>query len=88
MKNKRSWFLAFFVPFLIVGALTVWHWYDYGLQDMRNARAKIWGTELFQVGDEAESLKFALLIGSVCAIPAGLSGLAIYFVIRKLQRKS
>lgn len=80
--------IAFSLPFLIVGGLTVWHWYDYGLQDMRNARAKIWGTELFQAGDEAESLRFALMIGAACAVPAGLSGLAIYFVVRKFRRKS
>lgn len=88
MKNKRALIIAFTLPFLIVGGLTVWHWYDYGLQDMHTARAKIMGTEVFQPGDEMVSLKFALMIGSASGIAAGTLGLGLYGLTRLIKRKS
>ncbi len=87
MKNRRSMILAFALPFLIVGGLTVWHWYDYGLQDMHTARAKFMGWEIHQPGDEWESLKFALIIGSVCGAAAGIFGVAVFGLAILAKRK-
>lgn len=80
MKNKQGPILAFLLPFLIVGALTVWHWYAYGLQDIHTGRMRIWteGANIEQPGDSWESLQFALIMGSVCGTATGSLALGIY----------
>lgn len=88
MKKRRSIILAFVLPFLIVGGLTVWHWYDYGLQDARNARARFAGWEIRQPGDEWEALRFALIFGVVTGSAAGTIGLGIYGITKFVGRKS
>ena len=80
--------IAFLLPFWVVGGLTVWHWYDYGLQDIHRARARFAGWEIQQPGDSMESLKFALMIGAVCGVGAGVLGLGIYGIARFAKRKS
>jgi hypothetical protein len=55
---SKGWFVAFLVPFFVIGGLSVWHWYDYGLKDIHTARARFAGWEIKQPGDEMDSLKF------------------------------
>lgn len=88
MKGRRLMIIAFTLPFLMVGGLTVWHWYDYGLRDMHTARARFAGWEVQQAGDETESLKFALMIGAASGVAAGALGLGIYGVAKFIKRKS
>lgn len=80
--------LAFLLPFLVIGGLSVWHWYDYGLQDIHRARARFAGWEIKQSGDEMESLKFALMIGAACGVGAGVLGLGAYSIIKFVDRNS
>ncbi|MFN8551296.1 MAG: hypothetical protein U0103_07400 [Candidatus Obscuribacterales bacterium] len=85
-KNKRGLIIAFFLPFLFISCPTIWHWYDYGLQDMHRARARFAGWEIQQPGDEIESLKFALMIGAVSGILAGAFGVGLYGVASLTKR--
>lgn len=79
----ERWLVAFLVPFFVIGGLSVWHWYDYGLKDIHMARARFAGWEITQPSDEMDSLKFALMMGTACGIAAGAFGLGTYGIVVK-----
>ncbi len=85
---SRGRVIAFLLPFFVIGGLSVWHWYDYGLKDMHRARARFAGWEIKQPGDETESLKFALVIGTACAFASGALGLGVYEILKIVRKKS
>ncbi|MBZ0185455.1 MAG: hypothetical protein K8F91_04310 [Candidatus Obscuribacterales bacterium] len=87
---NRGTLIAFVVPFLIVAGCSVWHWYDYGLQDMHTARLRVWkeGDNVQQPGDHWESLKFALIIGSASGVAAGTLGLGLFVLTKFIRKKS
>ncbi len=80
--------LAFLLPFLIIGGLTIWHWYDYGLKDIHTGRARFVGWEVQQPGDDWEALKLALILGLGSGVAAGTLGLGIYGLTRYAKRKT
>lgn len=88
-QNKNSfqgWLIAFILPFLLVGGLTVWHWYDYSYQDIQRGRRL--GEELFQSGDKKSALETALLMGTIAATGAGVIGITAYASFLAIRRKS
>ncbi|HEY9681547.1 MAG TPA: hypothetical protein V6C86_08195 [Oculatellaceae cyanobacterium] len=85
---SKGWLVAFLVPFFVIGGLSVWHWYDYGLKDIHTARSRFAGWEIKQPGDETESLKFALMIGTACGIAAGALGLGAYGIVKFVKKKT
>lgn len=86
MKNNRGLLLAFLLPFLIVGGLTVWHWYDYSYDDIQRGRRL--GEPLFQPGDEKSAFETALLMGIIGATGAGVSSVIAYASFHALSRKA